>query len=257
MSKKPRTIKSVENALEIIHMLKEQKQATGKEIANQIGLSKGTIHTYLVTLQQEGYIEKTVDRKYRLGFEFIDLGLSLRENRHIYKYGKSEVDKLAQETGSVVGLSIKSQGVVRKIYTRRNPFTSIGSSPGRVLPIHASAAGKMVLANSTDERVDEIIDKTGLPQLTPHTITDRETLFEELATIREQGYADNVEEQVLGVRSLVIDVQRPDGTLAGTVAITGTASRFESEDREKLIGKLREAANKIEYNIQEGLNGSV
>jgi len=51
--------------------------------------------------------------------------------------------------------------------TRGDPSTFKGSTPtGGVLPIHASATGKAVLTTFSDERMSEIIDETGLPQLT-------------------------------------------------------------------------------------------
>jgi len=259
MTKKPRTIKSVKNVFEIISMLKQQKRATAQEIADQMDLTKGTVHTYLVTLRQEGYVEKTDDGKYRLGLKFIHLGSFLREDLNIYKHGKNEADKLAQQTGDVVGLSTETQGVVRMIYsTRGDPSSFKGSTPtGGILPIHASAAGKAVLATFTDEQVNEIIDETGLPQLTPHTITERDQLFEELAAIREQGYALNAEEQTVGAQTFAIDVQRPNGTLGGIVAISGTVSRFANKDKEALLSKLRETANQIEINIQRGLSSEL
>lgn len=56
------------------------------------------------------------------------------------------------------------------------------------------ATGKAVLSQLPREEVESIIDKWGLPMMTENTITDREALFEDLATAREQGYSINNEE---------------------------------------------------------------
>ncbi|MFB6187002.1 MAG: IclR family transcriptional regulator C-terminal domain-containing protein, partial [Halobacteriaceae archaeon] len=66
----------------------------------------------------------------------------------------------------------------------------MGNIGARRLP-HANAAGKAILAHLPEDVVHDILDRTGLPEHTKHTITSRKELFDELDSIRERGYAVN------------------------------------------------------------------
>ncbi len=60
--------------------------------------------------------------------------------------------------------------------------------------MHQVAGGKAILAEYSRERVEGIIEQHGLPATTEYTITDPETLFQELEDIRKRGYATTIEE---------------------------------------------------------------
>lgn len=244
-----RTIQSVENAREIMSVLEQKGGASIADVCKEVDLTRGTVHTYLTTLVQEDFIRKSGDNIYDLNLKILEIASSIRERQPIYKYGRSEADELSMETGDVTHLAIESDGVVYILYTSRGSFKRETPS-NRSLPMHASATGKALLAKMSDERVNRIIDNHGLEPRTPYTITDRDGLFEELETIREQGYANNDQEGILGAQTYATDVQLADGDLAGSVAISGTTGRFETKDTEELIQALVETANQIEINIQ-------
>ncbi|MFC7130719.1 IclR family transcriptional regulator domain-containing protein [Haloferax chudinovii] len=88
-----------------------------------------------------------------------------------------------------------------------------------------SASEKAVLAHVPTAWVHEITERVGLPKETEQTIHDEETLFDELAEIREHGYALGVEEQSSGVRAVRAPVMGPDGDAFGALSATGPANR--------------------------------
>lgn len=249
MNESRRTIKSVENAREIIDVLEEKGEASITEITEEVELTRGTVHTYLVTLSEEGFIRKSEEGVYDLNMKILDLASSIRERQAIYRNGRQEANELAIATGDVTHLAAESAGVIYMLYSSRGSLKEETPSNGR-LPIHASATGKALLAKMSDDRVAKIIDQHGLESLTPHTITDREQLDEELEAVREQGYANNYQEQTLGAQTYATDIQLPGGGLAGSIAISGTIGRFETKNTDELVQALIEAANQIEINIQ-------
>jgi DNA-binding IclR family transcriptional regulator len=249
MNENRRTIQSVENAREIMAVLEERGGASVAEVTGQVELTRGTVHTYLVTLNEEGFIRKSSDGEYDLNLKILDLASSIRERQPIYRHGRNEANELAIATGDVTHLAVESDGVVYMLYSSRGSLKQETPSNGR-LPMHASATGKALLAKMSDDRVEEIIDQHGLESLTTHTITDREQLYEELETVRERGYANNYQEQTVGAQTYATDVQLPDGSLAGSIGISGTIGRFETKDTDELVQTMIEAANQIEINIQ-------
>lgn len=249
MNERPRTIKSVENARRIIGVLEDKDGATVAEVAEEVDLTRGTIHTYLVTLNREGFIRKSKHNVYDINLQILDLASSIRERQVIYKHGRHEANELAITTGDVTHLAVESDGVVYVLHSSRGSLKEETPSNGSI-PIHATATGKAILAKLPDERVTEIIESHGLKPLTQHTITDPERLFAELKKIRKQGYAENKQEQTMGAQTYATSVQTPNGDLAGSIAISGTIGRFEQKDTDTIVQKLIEAANQIEVNIQ-------
>lgn len=55
--------------------------------------------------------------------------------------------------------------------------------------LHRPAPGRAILAHLSDNGIQDIVDSYGLPSRTERTITDKEVLLEELAKVRQRGYA--------------------------------------------------------------------
>jgi DNA-binding IclR family transcriptional regulator len=102
-----------------------------------------------------------------------------------------------------------------------------------------------------ESRVDDIVSEVGLPQVTSNTITDPDTLFAELETVRERGYSFADEEQMTNIRAVAAPITLEDGTVAGALAISGPTSRLQGEQfREELPQKVVDTANVCEVNLQ-------
>lgn len=112
--------------------------------------------------------------------------------------------------------------------------------------MHTGASGKAFLAEYSTERVNEIIDRWGLPALTETTITDRERLFEELKEIRDRGYAYNNQENLEGMRAISAVVHNPDGSILGALSIYGPAYRLNQSEMDDLATVLLENISKLE-----------
>ncbi|WP_197409784.1 IclR family transcriptional regulator, partial [Haloferax profundi] len=118
-----------------------------------------------------------------------------------------------------------------------------------------TASGKAILAFLPEERVLEIIDERGLEPRTENTITEREELFEELSQIRDQGYANAIEESVKGMRAVAAPIMLED-SVAGSISLAGPANRFVGERFEDEVPKLiKGVANEIELKLTYSESG--
>ena len=104
-----RTVKSVENAFEILEYLRDVNEATVSEVAEYSTLSPGSVHTHLTTLKQRGYVVQDGDT-YRLGPLLLPLGEHVRNKSRIYRAAEEEVDGLAEETGECAHLVVEHGG---------------------------------------------------------------------------------------------------------------------------------------------------
>lgn len=249
----PSRLKTTETSLEIIEALYELDGGRIDEIAKYLDAAPSTIHRHLTTLQAHDYVTKEGD-VYQLGLQFLTIGGYIQHNDQGYQLAKDKVQQLALTTGERVQFITEEHG--QRVYI----YTSVGEHAvqtdahiGKRGPLHGSAAGKAILAALPKKRVKEIITTQGLPEVTPNTITDQKTLFEELKAIEERGVAINKEESVLGLNAVGTAIQRSDGSVLGAISISGPAQRFKGDKlREEIPDLLLGATNEIELNLEYG-----
>lgn len=97
-------------------------------------------------------------------------------------------------------------------------------------------------------RVQQIIEEHGLKRKTSDTITGPDELFEELETIREEGFAYSDGETIPGLAGIGTPVTNQRGELVGGVAIIGPASRMTEERHAELAEMVTRGVNVIELN---------
>jgi DNA-binding IclR family transcriptional regulator len=120
---------------------------------------------------------------------------------------------------------------------------------GALLPGHATAIGKVLLAHNP-YATEAVID-SGLEAITAGTVTDPETLRQELHEVRDRGWASDVEELVAGEVSLAAPIQDRRGVTVGAIGISGPIDRLcdGSEPRSELISYVREAARAVSRDL--------
>lgn len=245
-----RSIKSVQKASELILLLKELDGARISELDDHIDLSRGSIHTYLDTLRREGFVVKSGET-YELSLLYLDLGEYAKNQLQIYRHSREPIDKLAEKTGELVRLVVEEHGYGVFLY-KADGENAVKSTlrPGERELLHCTAQGKAILANLPRSRVDEIVQRHGLPLRTTKTITDVDELSSELETIRENGVAISDEEITNGLRCVGAPVMAPDGKVLGAIAVCGPKSRINGEwFTEELPKMVEETANTIEVNM--------
>lgn len=247
----PSRLKTTETSLEMVDALYELGGGRIDEIADHLDAAPSTVHRHLTTLRAHDYVTKEGD-VYRLGLQFLTIGGYIQHNERGYQLAKDKVQQLALTTGERVQFITEEHG--QRVYIH----ASVGEDAvqtdahiGKRGPLHCSAAGKAILAALPKSRVEAIIDERGLPQVTPNTITDRETLFEELEVISTRGVAFNEQESVMGLNAAGTAIQCPDGHVLGAISISGPAQRFKGDKLSKEIPDLLlGATNEIELNLK-------
>jgi IclR family transcriptional regulator, acetate operon repressor len=110
------------------------------------------------------------------------------------------LEEIRAQTGFTAHFARRYGSEIVYLETRESQHsTHLTSRVGRTLPAHATSLGKALLAELTSAEVAELVPGK-LPSLTTHTIDSREKLEQQLAQIREAGWAAEVEEGTVGVR---------------------------------------------------------
>lgn len=249
--KPARLVKTTMTVFDIVETVRKMDGATSKEVAERLDLAVSTVHDHLITLEHLGYLVKE-GHEYRIGLQFLNHGTHALDRYDIVQAAQPTLDRLVRECEEFIWLFVEEHGRVVAV-DRRSGTNAIPTVDrvGRTLPIHCTAGGKAILAHLPDERVDEIIDRYELPELTENTITDPDELKAELSTIRTRGYALNDEEHIGRIRAVATAVVI-DGYPIGSVSIRLPKRRIEGNQQiEETAHLALEAANEIELNLTD------
>lgn len=244
-----RTVDAVETSCRILEELRRSNGAGVTELANELDVSKAGIHSHLATLEKNELVTKNGDT-YRISLRFLDFGEYSKQNIDFYDVVEDEVEALAERTGEVAHFMVEEHGWgVYICKARGSSGVQTASYVGDRKHLHCIGVGKAVLASLSNERVDKIIDKRGLPKKTENTITERDELFEELADIRERGVAFDDEEILEGLRCVAVPVSSHEQGLLGAISVAGPTSRMKGERfGDELPEIVKDTANVIKIN---------
>jgi DNA-binding IclR family transcriptional regulator len=243
-------VQTTEKSLSLIERLRESGGERIRDLEGFNGMSKSAIHNHLSTLREHGYVAKE-GNEYRLSLQFLTVGGDLRSGIPLYRQGRPKANQLADDTGMLVNLVTEENGRGVYLYQARGNYAvDLDTHVGYRTRLHYTGIGKALLAYLSEERVDEIIDRWGLPKATENTITDRDELHEELATIRERGHAVDQEERTEGLACIAAPV-RLDEEILGAISISAPTQRLGSEGfDEAIVGEVKSTANELALSIK-------
>jgi DNA-binding IclR family transcriptional regulator len=243
-------VKSTRTTFEIVEALQTLDGAGVTEVADHLDLPKSTVHNYLTTLEEAEYVVKR-DTEYSVGIRFLELGAHARNQMPLYEIAKEEIERLAEDTGELGNLLVEEHGRGSYLHRARgDQAVKVEEHVGTRVYLHSTALGKAILAHMPEERRESILDTHGLPASTEETTTDPDVLADELAQIREQGYAQDDEERITGLRCVAAPVLSNDGRVLGAVSVSAPTNRMRGDVfDEEMPAKVNEAVNVIELNV--------
>lgn len=241
-------VKGVQTALDIVDALQENGRVGVTELAENVGVSKGTAHCHLSTLRENGYVVKE-DGKYTLGLRFIDVAYHVRNRHNLYNLVTEEVDALAEKSGELALFTVEEQHKGICLYKESGEnAVQTELHIGYRNTLYHTAVGKAILAYKPQEELDDIIDSTEFESLTENTITDEETFREELQQVRKTGFAYNHGETIPGLAGVGSPIRKQSGDVYGAISVIGPTSRMSDERLEEISEMLYHAVNVIEIN---------
>jgi DNA-binding IclR family transcriptional regulator len=243
-----KTIQSVERALDILESFDHFKQEFGvTELSKHLRLHKSTVHGIMTTLTHRGYLDQNLKTGgYRLGLKLFELGEIVQEGIDLKTISEPFLEQLLEKFGETVHLVIMDHWEVVYIDKRESRQSMrIVSQVGKRLPAHCSGVGKSMLAWQAPEELDEFLRLKGLPRLTAKTITDEHQFREELARIRQQGYAVDNEEITEGLRCVAAPIFNHSGEVAGAMSIAGPTVRMTEDRIQQIIDNVVRTAGAI------------
>ncbi|GAE92235.1 transcriptional regulator [Gracilibacillus boraciitolerans JCM 21714] len=248
-------VQSVERTLSILELLGHYPNGLSiTAVAKELNLAKSTAHRLLSTLMARGYVQQDSHSGYYcLGTQCLVLASNLLNNLDIRSVAKDALHSLSSSTEEVVHLCIEDKNEVVYIdKVESNQTLRMYSQIGRRAYMHCTGVGKVLLSDFNVDQLDQLIKEKGLPIFTENTITDRKRLLDELALIKERGYAIDEEEHEKGIRCIAAPIRDYEGSIIAAISIAGpiervTRARVKGALAKEIIKQSCNISNKLGY----------
>lgn len=239
MEEQKLTVRAVERAMDVLLCFTEKRELSLTEISDRVGLHKSTVHRLLASLEGKSFVVRdSHSDKYRLGMRIWELAASFDQSDNPALLLLPEMEKLRDAIGETITLyirdgveririqAVQSQQAIRRV-----------AEVGARLPLHVGASSKVLLAFADDEVRDSVLQDPSWPP----TI-EREAYLEQLAEIRQTGYATSVEEREPGAAAVAAPIFTHSGKLAAALSVSGPSNRLNLQRMTEIAPVVMESA---------------
>jgi IclR family transcriptional regulator, acetate operon repressor len=208
------------------------------ELSALTGLPKATLHRMCWKLESLSALEHHAGG-FRIGAKLLALGAinpavqRLRTQSAPFLY---EVNSETGLGGSLAILHADGALLLDEVYSsKKRPVRMVG----RILPLHATAIGKALVAGEPPERRKALVDRIPMTRFTKHTITDRDVLLDQLAVAAETGVAYSRSEFRLGAVAVAAPIIS-SGTTVGALGLVGVRKPSEATSYALTVARAAE-----------------
>lgn len=243
--------RSVIRAVRVLRALGSGAGAmTVTEVAQKVGLPRATVFRILVTLEDEGFVDRR-DTLYSLGWDLARLAGSIDPAAGLLPRVSGTVDALADEIEETVTLSVRRGSYDLDLVAQATPRRlgiAMTDMHGMRWPLHASSTGKLLLAD-LDESQIEAATGGELVKLTQRTITNYIQLKKDLAITRERGWSITDEELEDGIVSVAAPIRDSAGALFAALSYVGPIHRIDRDKQAELTRRLLIGADRVQQDL--------
>lgn len=227
-----------------------QSPLTFTELLRKAHLPKATLHRILTTLMREGLLRHDAYSKtYRLGFRLLELAHEVWSDFDLRLAAQDELVRLRDQMGETILLAVLDGNSIIIVASETVGLDStVKSTVGLRLPLHATSAGKAILAYLDPKRQLDLLQGLPMASFTDQTLTQLDTLSSELNLTRARGYAlelcEHVED-ILGIAAPIFDIE---GRPIAAICVASTMDRLDEAKAHQLSPALIGSARTISHN---------
>lgn len=236
-------IQSVDRAIRVLTALQGSRRMALSELATRLELPPSTVHGLVRTLVAHGLVvQERGSNRYQLGPAVLRLGNVYLDTIELRSKAIPWAEDVARRTGLAVRTAVLLLDDVVIIHHEPRPDGSRQMPEvGIVIPAHASALGKAILAfTGSDARPG---GRAPLRSMTGETITSPAALATQLESVRATGLADEEEEALLGECSVAAPVFDAHADVAGAIGVVVPSAGWPVDPTVR--DAVREAARAI------------
>jgi DNA-binding IclR family transcriptional regulator len=246
----PRTL-ALDRAMDVLVAVAESDGATSASaLARATAQPRPTVSRTLRTLLDRGLVIET-GQGWIIGHELYRLARLGDPRSAVIEAAGRPLRRLRDESGESALLAIAIGRTHMEIVTQLDAPHHLGvvGWVGADVPLHASSAGKVLLAELSPAELQAWIAEARPSRLTSKTVTDAAGLSSELAHVRRRGWAQIVDELEDGLVSLSAPIRDRAGALTAMIGISGPTTRLNAARRKALRQLVLEAAAEVERSL--------
>jgi DNA-binding IclR family transcriptional regulator len=216
------TVQILARAVNVLARLASRSTPWGlEELGVVTSVNKPSLLRILRTLEDERLVLRR-DAGYVLGPRVLEFSHGYLRGLDLDDVARPVLERLSRRTNQTASLAVRDGlEVVYIAIERAQQEIGIQGEVGGRHPAHATALGKVLLADLDPDPLRALLEGHELGRLTHRTVTDPETLMRHLDTVRRQGYADDDEERGIGIRCIAAPIRRADGRAIAAMSVAG------------------------------------
>jgi IclR family acetate operon transcriptional repressor len=242
-------VQSVTRALDLLEAFPKHGPEIGlTQIANLLQLNKATAYRLLSTLEERGYVQRSPEnRKYRLGVQAFELGLYFQNQLEVRRIALPFLRAMVEQTHEAAFLCVREgdQALCVERVESEHEVNIFALRVGGKQPLHWGGAPRALLSGLDEAGLEAYAARTGLPGITPHTLTTLEQLKADVQQTRQKGYVLSVNDVTLGIAAIGAPVFDHSGCVVASVSLSGLTNRFNPEHISEVTQIVLTAADSI------------
>lgn len=244
----------VERAFRVLDALGSAEDGLSlSELARGVGMSKGSMHGLLKTLENVGVVAVDDEHRYAPGPRLYDLADAYTRRNGLRRFALPAMRRLAERLGETVLLGQVELDAVR-IAERveacgEHTALRISAERGTRVPLLAAATGQVVLASWPESRREDYIRRHAPPRYTIHSLTDPAAYLAAVAESERTHIGVDREQYLIGVNAVAAPIVGVGGALLAVLWAVGFSARFEGTVLERAGEEVRAEANAISRSL--------
>lgn len=238
-------------AIQLLDVITSDGPLRFAELEERLSLPKASLHRALNDLILERLVNFD-DRSltYSAGFRILELANRVWARSDIRSLARDQLTLLCEQSGETVQLAVLAD--THAVYIDSVESTNnvrMSMSVGTKVPVYCTGTGKVLLAWCHPQEQQDIISRISFAEFTTNTITQPESLQQELKSIRDNGYAEDNEEHFTGIRCVAAPIIDRAGQAVAAISITAPTFRVEESNfnqwRELLLTSVQEISSRL------------
>jgi DNA-binding IclR family transcriptional regulator len=243
-------VESVDNALRILQMLRDSGQVRVSDVAAELGIARSTAHRLLAMLVYRDFAVQAEDRTYRPGPAIAAEPLRGEPAQRLRQVMRPHMEGLRDQVAETINLVVRLGTQTRFLHTVESAHVlRVGSRQGTILPAWKTSGGKVLLAELPDAQLTALLRDAGGRPPEGMTAAGRRSLVNQLRQVREQGYAENIEESESGLCAIGVCVRDKSGDPVAALSVSAPSVRYTPDRSRVFLRELRTAVARAQADI--------
>jgi IclR family transcriptional regulator, KDG regulon repressor len=252
--------RSLERALQILNAFSMERQAlTLAQLSGILSLPRATVLRLCTTLVKYGFLRQEPESKqYSLGVRLFELGSIVFYSLSLAKIAAPYLGQLQTKLGKTAFLGILEKGELLYIDKREDPGNPISftSKVGTRRPPYWGMLGPVLMAYLPDAEVETLLEKSPLTATSRKSITKKDEFKAWLSTIREQGFAVDIETALEGISGVGAPVYDLSGKVVAAIGVAFISSSVDAKGVKRVVkeavGTARSISRELGYLGEKG-----